>query len=163
MRALRSQFVKDVVSWPRRLVGSQSGTRIKRRSRSIRATSRALRSISQEDEVSLALKESRADFPEVSLQHLDPSEWKLAAYGAFFRDEGIMILEARCILCAVWYAESCYPLGRLPILSDNLALVLALCKRRSTFFTLLSVMRRIIASGFWEGFVLSLLGGCRQN
>ena len=42
-----------------------------------------------------------------------------------------------------------------PILSDNLALVLALCKGRSNTFKLLSVLRRIFVSGFWEGFVLS--------
>ena len=64
-------------------------TRFKRSSRSIRARSRALRSIaleaglesssSDEDVMSLARRESRADFPEVSLQLLDPWEWKLAA------------------------------------------------------------------------------------
>ena len=37
------------------------------------------RSCSDEDEVSLAQRESRADFPEVPLQLLDPSQWKLAA------------------------------------------------------------------------------------
>ena len=39
-----------------------------------------------ENEVSLA-QESRSDFPEVSLQLLDPSEWTLAAYGGFCREE----------------------------------------------------------------------------
>ena len=43
----------------------------------------------------------------------------------------------------------------LLILSDNLALVLAQCKRRSTTCTLHSVMRRIFPSGFRAGFVLS--------
>ena len=38
------------------------------------------------------------------------------------------------------------PPGRFLILSDNLALVLALCKGRSNKFTLLSVLRRIFAS-----------------
>ena len=62
---------------------------------SIRARSRALRSISpgsrsgvfifgRRFEVSVALKESRADFPGVSLRLSDPSEWRLAAYSAFF-------------------------------------------------------------------------------
>ena len=56
---------------------------------------------------------------------------RLAAYGAFFREENTIILETRSILC--------YPPGRLLILSDKLALVLPLCKGRSNIFTLLSV------------------------
>ena len=69
-------------------------TRCKRFSRSIRARSRALRSIapgaglefsvSDEDVMSLVWRESRADFPEVSMQLLDPSEWKLTPYGDSF-------------------------------------------------------------------------------
>ena len=43
----------------------------------------------------------------------------------------------------------------LLILSDNLALVLALCKGRPRHFTLLSVIRRIFAYGFRSGLVLS--------
>ena len=58
-------------------------------------------------------------------------------------------------LHAVRYAEGSYPSGRLLILSDNLALVLALCKGRPKHFTLFSVMRRISASGFRTGCVLS--------
>ena len=64
-------------------------TRYKRSSRSVRARSRALRSIapedvlecssSDEDEMSLAWRQSRADFSEVSLQLLDRSEWRLVA------------------------------------------------------------------------------------
>ena len=51
--------------------------------------------------------------------------------------------------------ESSFPPGRLLILSDNLALVLALFGGRSkNILTLLSVMRRIFASGFRPGFVL---------
>ena len=46
-------------------------------------------------------------------------------------------------------------IARFLIFSDNLALVLALCKGRSKILTLLSVMRRIFASGFRAGFVLS--------
>ena len=56
------------------------------------ARSRALRAVapeaasecssSEEDEVSLAWRESRSDFLEVSLQLLDPSAWELVAYGA---------------------------------------------------------------------------------
>ena len=67
-----------------------------------------------------------------------------------------IVLEARSILCAVRDAESNYPQGRFLILSENLALVVALCKGRSTFFYIaLSVKRRIFASGFRAGFVLS--------
>ena len=51
--------------------------------------------------LSLAQGESRADFPEVSLQLLDPPEWKLTACGGFFREENITVLEARSILYAV--------------------------------------------------------------
>ena len=142
-------------------------TTLKRSCKSIRARSRALRSISPEvglecsssdEDEARALKESRADFLQVSLQLLDPSEWTLAAYRAFFRDEGIIILEARSLLYAVRYVESCYPRGRLLILSVNLALVLSLCKGRSNIFTLLAVMRRIFASGFRVGcaFIASL-------
>ena len=106
-----------------------------------------------EDEVSLAQRESRAD-SEVS-QLLDPWEWRLTVYGGFVR-EGNIVLEARTILYAVRYAESCDPPGRLLILSDNLALVPDLCKGRSKkCVTLLSVMRRIFASSFTAGFVLS--------
>ena len=65
----------------------------------------------------------------------------------------IIILEARSM--SVRYAESTYSPGGLQILSDNLAVVLALCKRRSKKFTLLSDMRRIFASGFRARFVLS--------
>ena len=79
-RASRSRFVKNVASWLRRWVVSQSG----QGSREVpdRARSRALLSFapdvvlecssSDEDEVSLARRESRVDFPEVSLQLLDP-------------------------------------------------------------------------------------------
>ena len=106
--------------------------------------------------------ESRADFPGVSLQLLDLLKWTLAAYEGFFREEYITVVEARSILYAVRYAESNYPPGRLLILSDNLALVLLLCKGRSKLFTLLSVMRRIFTSGFRA--VLSYRsGGYRQS
>ena len=58
-----------------------------------------------------------------SLQLLDSSEWCLAAYVVFVREENI-ILEARSILCAVRFEESRYPPGRHLIFSDNLALEL---------------------------------------
>ena len=158
--ALCSRFVTVVASWLRRLVGSQSGTRFKRSTRSIRAWSRALRSIapdvnlecssSDDNEVSLAQRERCA-----YCNFLDPSEWRLVAHGGFFRKENITVLEARSILYAVRYSESCCPPGRLLILSDHLPLVLALCKGRSKQITWLSVMRRIFASGFRAGFVLS--------
>ena len=105
--------------------------------------------------MSLARRDGRADFPEALLQLLDPSEWTLAAYGGFFREENIIVLEARVLMYAVRYAESNYSTGRLLILFDSLALVLALCKGRSTFFKVaFSVMRRIFASGFGAGFCL---------
>ena len=146
-------------------VGRVSGrTRLKRSSRSIRARSRARRAIapevglvcssSDETEVSLARRKSRADETEVSLQLLDPSEWKVAGYGGFFREENITGFEARSILYAVRYAESNYPPGRLVILSDNLALVLARSKGRSTHIILLSAVRRIFACGL-RGFAVS--------
>ena len=64
-------------------------------------------------------------------------------------------LKARSVLYAVRYAESNSPRGRFRIPSDNLALLLALCKRRSKHFTLLPVMRRILTSCFRAGSVLS--------
>ena len=105
--------------------------------------------------MSLTRWESRTEVLEVSLQHWDPSEWRLAAYGGFFREENNTVFEARFTLRAVRYAESRHPPGRFLILSDNLALVQALCKGRSKHFTLLSVMCRMFASGFRAGFVLS--------
>ena len=113
-------------------------TRFRSSSRSIGARSRALRCIaadaalrdsrSDEGEVSRARRESRPEFPEVSLQLLDPSEWKLAAFGGFFREENIIIIEVLSILHAVRYAENRCPPVRFLIISDNLALLLALFK-----------------------------------
>ena len=82
--------------------------------------------------MSLARRESRADFLEVSLQLLGSLGVEIGGLRWFFREENIIILEARSILYAVQYAESKYPPGRLLILSDNLALVLALCKAQKT-------------------------------
>ena len=87
---------------------------------------------------------SRVDILEVSLQLLDASEWRLAAYGGFCRKDKSfyrkekLVFEALSILYAVGYVESNYLLGRL----------LILCNGRSHMFTLLSFMRRIFASGF---------------
>ena len=120
---------------------------VQSRGRSLRAVALAA--------VSLARRESCADFLEVSLQLLGPSEWKLTAFCGFFREETIIVLEARSILYAVRFAEGRYSLGRHMILSDNLALVLALCTGRAKQFILLSVMRRIFASGFRASFVPS--------
>ena len=92
--------------------------------------------------------------PEVSLQLLHHSERRSVACG-FFREENIEVLDARSILYAVRHAESSYPPGRFLIISENVAVVLAFFKGRSNTFTLLSVMRRIFASGFRAGFVLS--------
>ena len=166
-KASRSRFVMDVASWLRRLVRSLSGQgsteapgpSVPDRLRFAPSRHVGLEcSSSNEEGESLVQKErereSCADFREVSLQILDPSEWRLAAYGGFFRDENF-ILEARSTLYAVWYAEGKYPPGHLLILSDNLALVLALCTGRSNQITLLSVLRRIFASCFQAGFVLS--------
>ena len=91
----------------------------------------------------------------MSSQIRDPWAWKLAANGGFWRDEDIIVLEERSILYVVRHAESRYRPRLFLILSDNLVLVLALCKERSNIFSLLSVMRRIFASGFRAGFVLS--------
>ena len=59
----------------------------------------------------------------------------MAEYGGFFREENIIVLEARSML----------PPGRLLILSDNLALVLALCTGRSKHFTLLFASRQALS------------------
>ena len=69
-------------------------------------------------------------------------------------DRESFFAQARSILYGVRHAENIYLQRRLLILSDNLALVLALCKGRSKSFTLLSVMRRTFASSFRAGFVL---------
>ena len=151
----RSRFV----SWPRKLVVSQTG----RGSREVPSPSvpgrvRSIPSLQMsflECPSSVENEVSRAGFLEVSLQIWDPSEWRLAAYGGFFREENHIILEARSILHAVRYAESRYPPGRFLILSDKLALVPALCKGRSKWLTLRSVLRRIFASGFTAGCILS--------
>ena len=98
-------------------------TRFKRSSRSIRARSRAHRSIALEGD-------------------------------GFFRLENTMFSK-HVPSCVLFDMQSGYPLGRLVILSDNLALVLALRSGRSNNFSWHSVMRRIFASGFRAGFVLS--------
>ena len=69
-------------------------TRFQRSSTIVRARSRALKTVASKavsecfcssgDEVSLSQRESCADFPEVSLQLLDPSAWDLVAIRAFF-------------------------------------------------------------------------------
>ena len=134
-------------------------TRCKSSSRSNRARSRALRSIaphvvvecssSEEAEVPLARRGVARTFWKCRCNF-----WKLVAYGGFFREENTIVLEARSILYAVRFAESSCPPGRLLILSDNLALVLVPCKGRSNMLSLLSVVRRIFASGFQATFRL---------
>ena len=108
-----SRSVKDVVSLPRRSVvfrrgqGSKEapGPSVPGRVRFAQPPDFDLESSgSDENEGSLPRRECRADFPEVSLQLLDPSKWRLAAYDCFFREENIIILEARSILYAVRYA-----------------------------------------------------------
>ena len=61
------------------------------------------------------------------------SEWKLTAYGGSFREDNIIVLEARALLCAVRRAEIRYPPGRLLIFSDNHALFAALQMRSNIF------------------------------
>ena len=102
---LRSRFVKDVVSWLQRLVGSRSEQGLREApSPSVPGRVPSVPSRQEvgfecssvdEDEVSLA-KELR-ELPEVSLQLVDLQEWKLTAYGDFFREENIFVLEARSI------------------------------------------------------------------
>ena len=91
---------------------------------------------------------SRADFPEVSSQLLDRSEWKIGGVRWFLPRRKIIILEARSFLYAVHCRKSLSVGTRPDFFCDNLALVLALCKGRSKHFALLSVMRRIFATGF---------------
>ena len=91
-------------------------------------------SSSDEDVISLSRRESCADFAELSLELLELSEWTLAAYGGFFREENITVLEAHVPSCMLFDMQvNPYPPGRFLVLSDNLALVLALCRRRSIF------------------------------
>ena len=80
-------------------------TRFKRTSKSIRARSRHF--IPSLLEVGFVSSSSDEDARN--------GDWR--GYRAFFREENIMTLEARSILYAVRYAESCCPPGRLPILS----------------------------------------------
>ena len=118
-------------------------TRFPSSSRSIGARSRALRFIALVVDWKVQVRTRtrgrlhNRNFAQTSLGclcNLDPSKWRLAEYGGFFRDENIKVLEARSMLYAVRYAESCYPRGRFLILSDNFALALALCKGRSVFY-----------------------------
>ena len=73
----------------------------------------------------------------------------------FLSRRNLRVLQARSILYADRFAENSHPSGRLLILSDSLALVLALCKNRSNMFTLPPVMRRIFTSELKADFVLS--------
>ena len=79
-------------------------------------------------------RESCANFPEVPLQLLNPSDRKPAALKHI----------PSCMLSEM---------QRVVIRRD--APVLAFCRGRSNTFALLSVMRTIFASGFLAGFVLS--------
>ena len=139
--------MKDAASWRRKLVESQTRRGSREAPWSVCARSRALRSVAPDVDLgssgSATKGGDRADLPEgrvveISFQLMDPSEWKLAACGGFFREENITVLEAHSILYAVRHAGSRYPPGRLLILSDNLALVLALCKGRSNISTIAS-------------------------
>ena len=150
-------FVKDVVSLPRKLAVSRNGQgsravpcpSVPGRVRSAPSRQMLFRRVRVRTRMRCPLPEgeSRADL-EVSLQPLDPSGWKLAAYGGFFRVGNIFVLETRSILYAVLYAESNYPPGRFLILLKILHWCWHSAKDAQTFLQLLSVMRRIIASGF---------------
>ena len=143
----RSRFVEDVLSLPRKLVVSRSG----QGSRGVPHPSvpGSVRSVP-------SLPERRVARTSLRCCSNFWDKWTLAACDGFFRDENIIVREARSILYAVQSGESNYPPGRLLILSDNLALVMALsAKDAQTIFTLITVMRGIFASGFRTGFVLS--------
>ena len=148
----RSRFVKDVASWPRNwdVSRNERGSReapdpfAPGRVRSGVSLQRLVRQSQVPWKTRCRLPgQSRADFPEVSLQLLDLSALELVAFGGFFRQEKHTLLEARSIRYAVRHADSTCPPGRLLILSDNLAPVLSLCKGRPNNFTLLPVTRRI--------------------
>ena len=93
---------------------------------------------SDEDEVSPSPRESCANVP----------GWRLVADDVSFRIENIIVSISSESLSA----------GRLLIFSDNLVLMLALCRGRSKKKTLLSVMR--LASG---QVLCYLTGGYRQS
>ena len=124
------------MSWQRKSVVSRSG----QGSRGVPGAStfhRARRNLARSDRTPDVVLPNGQSVGQTSMrcrfQLLDRSKWKLSAYGGFFRKENIIDLEARSILHAVQHAEGRCPPGRLLILSDNLALVLALCKGRSNF------------------------------
>ena len=77
----------------------------------------------------------------------------MVAYGVFFRTENIIVVEARSTLYAVRNAVSRYPPGRfLSLFCPSCA---GSAEGRASNVTVLSVLRRISASGFWAGIVLS--------
>ena len=79
-RASCARFVKVVASWFRRSVGSPSGqASVEAPGPSVHGRMRLASSLRMS-----MCRESCANFPEVSLQLLCPSEWKLVAYGASF-------------------------------------------------------------------------------
>ena len=112
----RSRFVKDVASWLRRLVGSQSGQgsgeapgpSVPSRVRFAPSLQMSIKNVQVLTRMKCRLPSgSCTDLLEVSLQLLDPSERRLAASGGFCRNENIIVLEARSALFAVRCAESC--------------------------------------------------------
>ena len=85
-------------------------------------------SSSDEVEVSVVWRESRADFFRGVVATSGPlgiGSWRRTVVGETEK------LEARSIFYVVRFAVSRYPRGRFLIFSDNLALVLALWKGRS--------------------------------
>ena len=117
--------LKDVLSWPRKLVVSRGGQGSREvpgppsRVRAVPPRQMSFWNVQVRTRRGVLCPVSRTS-REVSLQFLDPSEWTLAACGGFFREENV-ILEARSILHVVRHAESNYPPERLLILSDSLA------------------------------------------
>ena len=98
-----SRFAKVVAGWLRRLVGCQSGQgsrevpdpSVPGRVRFASSLRMSIWQFQVQTRMTCRLprEKSFADFPEVSLQLLDPSDWRLAAYGGFFRDENIKFLK----------------------------------------------------------------------
>ena len=71
----------------------------------------------------------------MSSRLLDPSEWKLAGVRWFLpRGKHHISRSTFRLVCRPVMQRVEYPPGRILIVSDNLALVLALCKGRSTKF-----------------------------
>ena len=136
--------LQDVVSLPRKLAGSWSGQGSREapgpfvpdRVRFALSRQMSAWSVHVRTKMRCLLpeeRESRGLFGSV-VATSGPLGMEIGGIRCFLSRGKTKFLQARSICHAFWYAESCYPPGRLLILSDNLALVLALCKRRSKHF-----------------------------